>query len=254
MEDAEKFAPPESATKVDSSKSLAAHGEREDAPKFLINFATSELKLIKDVFCPNSTQPEFNFFIYDCQMRGLNPLKKEIHFVKRQVWDGKTQAYKDVAAHQVGIDGLRIIAERTSKYGGQDSVMYGDEIEFHGVKVPEFAQVSAYKRGIDRPFTAIAYFTEFAGVFKKNGKEYLGSMWAQMPRHMIAKCAEALALRKAFPDTLAGIYADEEMGQIENQKPEVKIIDGDENSKNSEPEKPQKSFEPKRPNISSPSF
>jgi hypothetical protein len=64
--------------------------------------------------------------------------------------------------------------------------------------------VLVYRKGCAHPFTAIAKFSEYnAG----------GSMWQKMPANQLAKCAEALALRKAFPHQLSGLYTPDEMAQ-----------------------------------------
>jgi len=159
---------------------------------------------------------EFNLFIYDCQSRGLNPLKNEIYFVKRLVWDSQQQAKVGVATHQVSIDGLRIIAQRSGEYRGQTQVEYGATVLFNEVNVPEYAEVGIYREGFTHPVYARAYFAEYAQVYKgKDKQEYMGNMWAKMPRHMIQKCAEALALRKTFPDFLGNLYSEDEMSQAD---------------------------------------
>lgn len=169
--------------------------------QFQLTLGKEELTLIKDTVTPGASQTEFNLFVYDCQSRGLNPLKKEMYWVKRGA----------KASHQVGIDGFRIMAQKTGEYGGQTKVEYGDPVTLYGKEYPEYADIGVYRKGCEHPIYARAYFEEYAQAF--NGK--LGNMWLKMPRLMIAKCAEALALRKAFPDSLAGLYTNDEMEQAE---------------------------------------
>lgn len=188
-----------------------------------IRFGQDELDLIKESKCPESTQAEFNLFVYDSASRGLNPLKNEIYFVKRNVFNPKTGKSEGKASHQVGIDGFRIIAQRSGEYQGQTKVEYGEDIEFGGQKVPKYAEIGVMREGFKEPVWARAYFEEYAQSY--NGK--LGAMWARMPRLMIAKCAEALALRKAFPDCLAGLYTNDEMGQADTPTSTIKEVQVD---------------------------
>jgi phage recombination protein Bet len=194
-----------------AEKALAKSEPKEEIA-FVLKLTTAERNLIKQSVAPDSTTEEFGLFIYDCQMRGLNPLKKEIYFVKRA---GK-------ATHQVSIDGFRIIAQRTGEYQGQTKVEFSeDQVQVGDLSAPEFAEVGVWRNGFKEPVVARAYFDEFKQEFK--GK--LGTMWAKMPRHMLSKCAESLALRKAFPDTLAGIYTTEEMGVAEMEEKAVETGD-----------------------------
>jgi phage recombination protein Bet len=180
-----------------------------------IQFGGKEVALIKQSKCPDSTPEEFNLFLYDSASRGLNPLKNEIYFVKRSVYNPKTGKSEGRASHQVGIDGFRIIAQKSGEYRGQTKVEYGAEVTYAGIKAPCWAEVGVMRKGFDTPVYAKAFFAEYVQSFKKDGVEKLGTMWQKMPYLMIAKCAEALALRKAFPDCLAGLYTNDEMSQAE---------------------------------------
>jgi hypothetical protein len=112
---------------------------------------------------------------------------------------------------QAAIDGMRLVAQRTKGYAGQDDVVYDDETK----KQPGKATVTVYKlMGGNRvSFTASARWDEYC---QKTSTGMPMVMWAKMPYLMLGKCAEALALRKAFPNELSGIYAPEEMAQETN--------------------------------------
>jgi len=126
----------------------------------------------------------------------LNPLLNQIHFVKRA----------GAVVAQVGIDGFRLAALRTGGYAGNDDAIFeGPE------KQPTKATVTVHKivSGVKCAFTGTARWDEYYPGDK------LGTMWRKMPHTMLAKCAEALALRKAFPQELAGLRTDEEMAQAD---------------------------------------
>ena len=142
-------------------------------------------------------------FLYTCKRTGLDPLTRQIFAVYR--WDSRRGA--EIMTIQTGIDGMRLVAQRSGQYAGQDDVKYMPEDEAD--PNPTKATVTVYKqiKGSRVSFTASARWSEY--VQAKDGKPM--GLWTKMPYLMLGKCAEALALRKAFPNELSGIYADEEM-------------------------------------------
>lgn len=148
-------------------------------------------------------------FLYVAKRTGLDPLTKQIFAIYR--WNSRQG--KEIMTIQSSIDGMRLVAQRTKQYVGQDDVIYTPENE--ETKYPKKASVTVYKKmgGVRVPFTASARWTEYV---QTDSKGMPSMMWAKMPYLMLGKCAEALALRKAFPNELSGIYADEEMGQSKN--------------------------------------
>lgn len=162
-----------------------------------------EIQLLKDTVCKGATDDEFKIFCYAVKRTGLDPFMKQIHSVKR--WNSKTN--KDDMSIQVGIDGYRLIADRTKLYAGNDEAVFDNE------KSPSKATVTVYKivEGQRCPFTASARWAEYYPGDKQ------GFMWKKMPCVMLGKVAEALALRKAFPAELSGVHTDEEMEQANSR-------------------------------------
>ena len=148
-------------------------------------------------------------FLYTAKRTGLDPLTKQIYAVFR--WDSRIGREK--MAIQSGIDGFRLVAQRTGQYAGQDDVIYDPKDE--ATTYPKKASVTVYKiiEGQRVPFTATARWGEYVATDRDGNPDL---MWKKMPYLMLGKCAEALALRKAFPNELSGIYTEEEMMQSGN--------------------------------------
>lgn len=138
---------------------------------------------------------------------GLNPLLNQIHFVKR---GGAVTA-------QVAIDGLRLTAQRAGGYAGSDEPLFEFPATDKEQKIPRKAVVTVYRlvEGVRCGFTGIATWDEYYSP--------VGGMWNKMPKTMLSKCAEAQALRKAFPAELASLYVEEEMHQADRPQKAQKI-------------------------------
>lgn len=182
-----------------------------------------QIDLLKRTIAQGTTDDEFALFMTTSQRLGLDPFAKQIYAVKRPAYDKTLQRYVDKMAIQVGIDGFRAVADRTGENDGQEGPFWCGE---DGVwkdawlskAAPAAAMVRVHRKGCSRPFTGIATYRSYAQT-SKEGKPV--RQWEQMADVMLAKCAEALALRKAFPAHLSGVYAPEEMAQAENETREV---------------------------------
>lgn len=166
-----------------------------------------QIELIKRTIAVGATDNELKLFLYQCERTGLDPLAKQIYSIKR--------AGKMVT--QIGIDGARLTAQRTGRYAGQDGPYWcGDDGQWIDVwlskDAPRAAKVNVYLMGVERGTPGVAHWDEYVQFYQGKPTD----MWKRMPALMLAKCAEMLALRKAFPQELSGLYTQEEMGQADN--------------------------------------
>ena len=159
-----------------------------------ITFNDSQVRLLKStILDPETTNDELTLF----------PFARQIYGIRR----------KGKLTFQTSIDGYRLIADRTRKYAGSDDALFDEGLNLYqhlqaDRKQPTVATVTVWKivEGTRCPFTASASWAQYSQ--GHNGK--LAETWAKMPHLMLSKCAESLALRKAFPAELSGIYTSEE--------------------------------------------
>lgn len=176
-----------------------------------MEFSTEQIRILAETVAKDCNQNELAFFLNVAKLKRLDPFSGQIHVVKR--WDSALGANKITV--QVGIDGYRVIASRTGDMAGIDEPIYNAEDEPN----PQTAKVTVYRYGRNDekiPYTATARWSEYVQTKKDGGVNH---MWKTKPYLMLGKVAEALALRKAFPDELSGMYTDEEMDQADNHHP-----------------------------------
>lgn len=211
------------------------------------DYSPEQMALIRRTVAADTTPDEFNMFIEIAKRAGLDPFRRQLYCVVYNKDDPKKRKVTFIT----GIDGFRAVAARNRDYRPDDAepVFEIDEAR----KSPSNptglvrAVVKAFKLAPDNqwfPVVGVAYWSEFA-VMKDNleggfrwedtGEKWADSgkpkrrkvplvegeeaipmpsgKWADMPNVMLAKCAEAQALRKGWPEDLSGIYSPEEMDQ-----------------------------------------
>lgn len=177
-------------------------------------WTTEQLAALRQIGVENAPQGDLAVFLNYAQRTGLDPFARQLYMIGRNSKDGKKWTI------MASIDGLRIVAERSGDYAGQVGPEFCGEDgvwrdTWTAATPPVAARIGVLRQGFKEPLYAVAYYDEY--VQKFSGKP--SPMWEEKPRLMLAKCAEALALRKAFPNDLAGLYTSDEMGAVDNQRP-----------------------------------
>jgi phage recombination protein Bet len=163
----------------------------------LIAFSDDQVALIKKQIAPKASNDELQLFLYQAKRTGLDPLTRQIYCIHR---GGKMNI-------QTSIDGFRVIAERSGDYGGQDEPEFVEDdgkLTCCKVRVYKFRGDQRYQASV-----GVAYWNEY---FPQDNN----FMWKKMPHTMLSKVAEALALRKAYPQDLSGLYTNDEMQQSDS--------------------------------------
>jgi phage recombination protein Bet len=180
-------------------------------------FTPDEVALMRRTIGKEASDDDFDIFVRTAERTGLDPFARQIYLSKQRA---KNEHDQWITRHQplVSIDGFRLIAERTGEYEGQTRPEWcGTDGEWRDVWLkklpPAAARVGVWRKAFREPLYAVARFDAFVQNKRDNTPN---SMWAKMGDNQLRKCAEALALRQAFPQDLSGLYTGDEMGQASN--------------------------------------
>lgn len=200
-------------TKHDTGSALAIRDNQT-------SFNEQQVAALRHVGAESAGPGDLAVFFHQAQRTGLDPFARQIYLVGRDTWDARTRTSTTKYTIQTGIDGFRLVARRASdaareSFGYEDTLWCDANGQWTDVWLsenpPAAAKVTVIRNG--QRFPAVALFREYAGTKKDGG---LTKMWAEKGALMIAKCAEALALRKAFPQDLSGLYTADEMSRADH--------------------------------------
>ncbi len=185
---------------MNATTALDRRDREEQLPALQGVWDDSRIALVRKMYCKGASQEEFEVFIETCKRTGLSPLMKQIYCIMR------THKNVEQMTIQVGIDGFRLIADRTGRYvpGREANYTYDEK----GKVATATAYVKKLVGGEWHEIAATVRWEEFAAG---------GNFWQTMPHHQLAKVAEAHALRRAFPADLSGLYITEEMDQADRE-------------------------------------
>lgn len=178
----------------------------------VFKISPNQVEILRKTLFKGFSDDEIQFSLAVCTRTGLDPFSRQIHFSKRKSRKGD----EDTIVMVTGIDGLRLIADRSEAYAGSDEPTF----KLNEERKPIEAKVSVYKivQGVRCAFTASVRWIEF---YPGDGPE--GFMWRKMPFGQLGKCAEAQALRKAFPAETSNLCFREEAQPSNEASADIEI-------------------------------
>ena len=173
------------------------------------------MQVLQSSLYPGAEPASIKMVLGYCKAAGLDPMRKPVHIVP--MWDSKARKTRDVTMPGIGL--YRTDAARTGEHVGTDEPVFGPMVEYDlsgtKVTVPEWCKVTVYrlKNGLKCAYTATEYWIENYATASKDTTAP-NTMWRKRGRGQLAKCTEAQALRKGFPEVGNQPTADEMEGKV----------------------------------------
>jgi len=175
------------------------------------------MNVLQNSLYPGAKAESIKLVLAYCKAAGLDPLQKPVHIVPISVKQGQDYVTRDVVMPGIGL--YRTQASRTGEYAGVTEPEFGQtkqlKIGDFSLDYPEWCRVTVKRclaSGQFVEFTANERWLENYATQKRDSA-IPNAMWKRRPFAQLAKCAEAQALRKAFPELGAAPTADEMEGK-----------------------------------------
>jgi phage recombination protein Bet len=194
-------------------------------------FNDRQLAVLRQLGVEDAPQGDLDLFFHQAKRTGLDPFAKQIYMLGRRtkikVWNerSKRQDEEWVMKYtiQTGIDGYRVTGHRLARIAGDDIAVEGpfwrgaeggwDDVWLDTNRPPLAAKYIVVKNGV--PYSSVAMYGEYVQTYPKDGQQVPNSMWAKMPANQLAKCAEAAAWKKAYPNDFSGMVLEDAVQVID---------------------------------------
>jgi phage recombination protein Bet len=181
-----------------------------------ISFSDEQIRIITDMYAKDATPAELEIFMHIARSRGLDPIQRQLVFIKR--WSNKEK--RNICTPQTTIDGLRLLSERTGNYAPGRKTEF--EYDAEGRLFSATAFVMKHVRGTWFEVPGTTLWSEFG---PPNIDAPEAFMWKKMSHHMLSKTSEAVAIRKAFPAESGNLYTDDEIFHGEKASTKEMYVD-----------------------------
>lgn len=196
-----------------------------------VGFNSAQRAMLAQLGLSDAPDGDLMLFSHVCQKSGLDPFRREIYMIGRNTQvtryekvdpndpesnQRKVTRWETVYTIQTGIQGFRkrareLAEEKGDRLGFDGPYWCGEDGAWKEVwpaeEKPVAAKYIVFRNG--EPVPAVTHFTEYVQTVKVDGNTAPNSMWSKMPRNQIAKCAEAQAIQRAYPDELSGLILED---------------------------------------------
>ena len=201
--------------------------ERASEPQLAVEmWGRERLDVLRQQIAPQASDAELDLFATVCRRTGLDPFAKQIWSIprRRRNADDRWESYQVI---QIGVHGLRLIAQRSREYAGQDGPYWcAADGKWTAVWLskddPAAAKVGVRRRGFPEPVYSVAVWER---AVQRDGKGQPMALWKTRGPEQLALAAERDALRRAFPLETSGVEAvldgDEEQQRLAERYTEI---------------------------------